>query len=227
MITDSMLKQAAAVSADVYMKAVDKQYSDQPNHTFSPEFERKIAKLKRKADHPILYSPLYRVASIILAVFIGCGVWLTIDIDARAAFFGWIKDTYEHYFVYNYEGDNADTANNGITHYELTWIPEGYRELGEDNLANMLTKTYANEEGMVYRLLYTNNPDSYLFIGSENLMEEKVTVNGIPADIYISSDPDVSNTIVWKVGKNLFAVDGFLDKGDLIKAAESVKEVKK
>ena len=149
MITDSMLKQAAAVSADVYMKAVDKQYSDQPNHTFSPEFERKIAKLKRKADHPILYSPLYRAASIILALLLGSGVWLAFDTDARAAFFGWIKNTYEHYFVYNYEGDASD---NGITHYELTWIPEGYRELDLIYQAYSATLKYYNEQGLIFCL---------------------------------------------------------------------------
>lgn len=230
MITDSMLKKAAEEYANAYMADIDKKFADMPPHQFSPEFERKIEKLMRKLDHPILFKlskPLYRVASIILAVFIGCGVWLSFDTPARAAFFGWIKDTYEHYFVYNYEGDNADTAANGITHYELTWIPEGYNEFDTEYSGNMISKSYVNENGMVYCLFYTNNTDSYLFISSENATEEKVTVNGIPAALYISSDPDVSNAIVWETGNTVFCVSGFLDKDDLIKAAESVWEVKK
>lgn len=227
MITDSMLKEAAAASADAYMKMVDKKYFDKPNHTFSPEFERKIDKLKRKADHPILYSPLYRVASIILALFIGCGVWLTVDTPARAAFFGWIKNTYEHYFVYKYDVGSNDVSKEGTGHYELTWIPEGYKKLHEDLSSNMISKSYVNEEGMVYSLFYTNSTTAYLFISSENATEEKATVNGIPADLYISSDSNESNTIVWRIDDTIFGVDGFLDKNDLIKAAESVREIEK
>ena len=163
MITDDDIKKAAEAYANAYMAAIDKEFADAPPHQFSPEFERKIEKLTRKLEHPILFRlsrPLYRAAAVIIVLFLSSGVWLSIDAHAREAIFGWIKNTVEHYFVYNYEGDNADTANNGITHYELTWIPEGYRELGEDNLANMLTKTYANEEGMVLVLQRARCPRS-------------------------------------------------------------------
>jgi len=219
-----MIAQAAGEYMEAHIAKLEKEFENLPPHQFSKKFERKIAKLTRRADHPLFYKAAYRAASIILAVLLGSGIWLAFDTDARAAFFGWIKNTYEHYFVYNYEGDASD---NGITHYEVTWIPEGYEEFDEDNLANMLTKAYVNEDGMVYSLFYTNNANAYLFISCENAIEEKVTVNGIPADLYISSDPAESSTIVWKVGRTILAVDGFLDKDDLIKAAESVIEVEK
>ena len=230
MITDSMLKKAAEDYANAYLSAIDREFADVPEHQFSPEFEQKIEKLKRKLDHPILFRlsrPLYRAAAVILILLMGSGIWLSVDADAREKVFGWFKNTYEHYFVYSFDDDTADTSNSGIKHYELTWIPEGYNEFDTEYSGNMISKSYVNENGMVYCLFYTNNTDAYLFISSENATEEKVTVNGIPADLYISSDPDVSNAIVWETGNTVFCVSGFLDKDDLIKAAESVWEVKK
>ena len=89
------------------------------------------------------------------------------------------------------------------------------------------TLTYYNEQGLIFCLNYTNNDDTYFFINRENTIEKRVTLNGVPADLYISTDNDIPSSIIWKVGNTIFGVDGFLGENDLIKAAESVQEVKK
>ena len=96
-----MIAQAAGEYMEAHIAKLEKEFENLPPHQFSKKFERKIAKLTRRADHPLFYKVAYRAASIILAVLIGSGVWLAFDTDARAVFFGWIKNTVDHYFVYN------------------------------------------------------------------------------------------------------------------------------
>ena len=64
-------------------------------HEFSPAFEKKIRKLKRRADHPAFYRTMNRVASILLAILIAIGAWISVDAEARAAVVGWVKEIYE------------------------------------------------------------------------------------------------------------------------------------
>ena len=124
MITDSMLRSAAKKSCEIYVNQLESGYDPKTQHEFSPDFEKKIKKLRRKANHPIVYRSLQRIASIILVCLIACGAWFTVDAEARSAFFGWVKEIYETYFVYRFEG-NADYSESSVA-YRPTWLPEGY-----------------------------------------------------------------------------------------------------
>ena len=108
-----MLRSAAEKSCEIYVNRLEAGYDPKTQHKFSPEFEKKIKKLERKANHPIVYRSLQRIASIILVCLIACSAWLTVDAEARAAFFGWVKEIYETYFVYRFEG-SADYSNSTV-----------------------------------------------------------------------------------------------------------------
>lgn len=83
MITDKMLAQAAAELAT----AINESLPDPKDctHEFSAEFERKMKRITRRANHPILYRTLRSVASIILVITIGFGSVLAVSAEARAA----------------------------------------------------------------------------------------------------------------------------------------------
>ena len=100
MITDEMLRAAAARSCEIYVAHLEKGFDPEKKHEFSPEFLRKIERLKRRAKHPVFYKTTRRVASIALAILITGGAWITVDAEARAAFVGWVKEVYEEFFVY-------------------------------------------------------------------------------------------------------------------------------
>jgi len=46
MITDDMLRKAAARSCEIYVAHLEKDYDPQTRHEFSPEFEKRIQDLK-------------------------------------------------------------------------------------------------------------------------------------------------------------------------------------
>ena len=124
MITDEMLREAARESLEDYVNSLERDYDPAHPHQFSKEFEKKIERLKRRANHPVFYKTMQRVASVVLAILIGGGAWLTVDVEARAAFFGWVKEVYETFFVYRFSGD-ADMSTK-TSNYEPNWIPDGY-----------------------------------------------------------------------------------------------------
>lgn len=100
MITEEMLCAAAARSCEIYVSYLERGYTPENQHEFSLQFEKKIKKLKRKADHPVFYHATKRIASIVLAILITGGVWITVDAEARAAFVGWVKEVYEMRLIF-------------------------------------------------------------------------------------------------------------------------------
>ena len=222
MITDERLRAAAEKSSDLYLRYMEEGYDAIPPHEFSAAFERKIRKLKKRADHPYFYKMMHKVAVIILAVLIGGSAWLAVDTEARASFFGWVKEVYEEMFIYHFE--DGRTSNEGKNNYYLTWIPEGYTQISEDSVGNTSSVIYMNDEGEILKFYYASPPDETFWqIESTNTAVEKVTVAGCTADILISDDAAIGNTIVWMTADNAgFFISGFFTAEDLIRLAESV-----
>ena len=224
MITDERLRAAAEKSSNLYLRYMEEGYDAIPPHEFSEPFERKIRKLKKRADHPYFYKMMHKVAVIILAVLIGGSAWLAVDTEARASFFGWVKEVYEELFIYHFE--DGRTSNEGKNNYYLTWIPEGYTQISEDSVGNTSSVIYMNDEGEILKFYYASPPDETFWqIESTNTAVEKVTVDGCTADILISDDAAIGNTIVWMTADNAgFFISGFFTAEDLIRLAEGVCE---
>ena len=167
---------------------------------------------------------MHKVAVIILAVLIGGSAWLAVDTEARASFFGWVKEVYEELFIYHFE--DGRTSNEGKNNYYLTWIPEGYTQILEDSVGNTSSVIYMNDEGEILKFYYASPPDETFWqIESTNTAVEKVTVDGCTADILISDDAAIGNTIVWITSDNAgFFISGFFTAEDLIRLAEGVCE---
>ena len=105
---DERLRAAARIAGDALM--VSYVADAEPDHQFSLEFEQKMNLLIRQAGRKTRYTVLQKVASVILAITIGSGIWLAIDTDARATVFGWFKAQYENIFQYYFEGNAAPTS---------------------------------------------------------------------------------------------------------------------
>ena len=226
MITDDMLRSAAEKSCEIYVSRLEAGYDPKTQHKFSPEFEKKIKKLERKANHPIIYRSLQRIASIILVCLIACGAWFTVDAEARAAFFGWVKEIYETYFVYRFEG-NADYSESSVA-YRPTWLPEGYTEFHTSETESTTAVLYQNEEGLLLTFQYTHNPnETDWFIDAEHAVIKETTVNGCPAEIFMTDNITDSSSIAWIDEQNsAFSVSAFLSESELIKIAENVQPIK-
>ena len=226
MITDGMLREAAKESLEDYVKSLERDYDSERPHQFSKKFEKKIERLKRRANHPVLYKTMHRVASVVLAILITGGAWMTVDTEARAAFFGWIKEVYETYFVYRFE-DNSD-ANKEWVDYRPTLIPNGYTEFYSDTTEDTIIVVYANEEGEMLKFSYIRNPDETdWFVGTDQLIVEQIMINDIPAELVTSTEPETASAVMWTTADNTaFNVSGFLTSEELIAIAKSVQPIK-
>lgn len=224
MITDDMLRAAAAKSCELYVERRTSNYNDTVQHNFSPQFEKAIRKLKKKADHPFFYHAIHRVASIFLAVLLGASAWLAVDVEARAAVIGWIKEVYEDLFVYRYD----DKTENPIpeSNYRPSWLPEGYTEFFVDDSAELILVVYANEAGEMLKFNYVQNPNETSWGVDLTQMEmTPVKVHGNDADLLISTSSEIANCILWSTSDNTaFYISAFLDADDLVRIAESVEK---
>ena len=226
MISDSMLRSAAKKSCEIYVNQLESGYDPKTQHEFSPEFEKKIKRLRRKANRPIVYRSLQRIASIILVCLIACGAWLTVDAEARATFFGWIKEIYETYFVYHFEGD-ADYSESSVA-YRPTWLPEGYTEFYVNEAQSTTVVLYQNEDGFLLTFQYTHNPnETDWFIDAEQAVIKKTSMNGYPAEILMTDNTTTASLIAWTDEQDsAFYVSAFLSESELIRIAESVQPTK-
>ena len=221
MITDKMLAQAAAELAT----AINESLPDPKDctHEFSAEFERKMKRITRRANHPILYRTLRSVASIILVITIGFGSVLAVSAEARAAVFGWVKEQYESFYEYFFEGEVelAESAK-----YQPGWMPDGCELLTVEETAGGETYIYKDKSGLLAQFYYIYDPDSQkLYIDTVEYISEPVSINGHSGEMYISIYADETSSIVWTDNSTntLFYVSGPYEKDTLIKIAENIQ----
>ena len=222
MITDEMLRISAARSSELFIRAVAYDYDPTQQYEPSNSFEKKIKRLSRKAKHPYFYRAAQRIASVFLAAVLAGTMWLSVDEKARAAFFGWVRETYEHSIVYHVM---PSCAPKSLPQYELAWLPDGF---GEPNVY---------ERETTYSALYENSDTGDVFIfGYCLLTEERQTelfttqqpehlvVNGADADFYAAIDDSDSSNLLWVDAKAgvLCTIDSTLRKEDILHIAESM-----
>lgn len=225
MISKEMLKKAAA-EADQAIRDSLPAPAD-CKHEFSPSFQRKMRRTFRKAKHPILYKLPKYAACFVLVVAIVSGTWLTIDAEARAAFFSWVREQYETFIEYRFTGDTIQ--NDKSTQYELTQLPDGFFESDRMESDGNAVVIYQNKSGEIIQFTYSQGDDSIsLFLESNTSDVQIVRVGNVDAEFYLSSDPDISNGLVWKSedGNTFFCITSTLPQGVMLQLAESVQAKK-
>lgn len=176
---------------------------------------------KRKRTHIWLK----RCIAACLAIVLCFGTLLATSETVSAAFFGWLKETYEMFFVYRSPGGAATSAE--LMTYRPGWVPEGYSEDEAIAVGNGEAVYYTNEQGMFMTFSYADNSSATgFFVDVSQTTKYQVEVNGCSADLFISNDPNASSCIMWINEHNTaFYISAFLDGDELIQLAESVTEV--
>lgn len=223
MIAEDVLRTAAARSSAVYVRYLEQDFDREHQHAFSPQFEKRIKRMCRRANHPFLYKSLQRVASIFLAILLGGAIWLTVDVDARAEFFGWVKSVYENYIVYRFE---PEFHPNDSEIYLPTWLPTGYNKVSSDYSGGTAEVRYigANGQGLIFSYSFDFANANWFFDTSVSVVKQ-VYVNGTPAELLFSEGPEAVNTIVWTSDHNtVFYISASLPEIDMMRIAESVQK---
>lgn len=223
MITDEMLAEATAEVNDAMLKSLPNE--SECDHQFSHRFERKMKSVIRRAEHPTIYRIVYRAACLLLILVFSFTTILAVSPTARAAFFGWIKETYESFVNYHLEDTESNNVSNLV--YRIEELPPEYTEIAISEDVNNYMGIYADPDGNLLYFSYSTSPDTaYFSVKAEGATLLNVSVAGNPADLYLSEDSTKSNCIIWCDEENnaILYISAMLDKDMLLKLAESVSQ---
>ena len=79
MISEERLRQAAIVAGKAYTDSIPAPESFY--HNFSPAFERKMRRVLRRGNHPVVYRVLQRVAGLLLTIVVSGSILLSVNAD--------------------------------------------------------------------------------------------------------------------------------------------------
>ena len=224
MIPEEWLCAAAAGSCEAYVSQLTADFDAGESFVFSNAFEKKIKKLMRRADHPILYRTLKRIAVILLTLLIAGTVWISVDADAMAVFFGWFNEVIGNSFVYHH--NESANGNTKPVDYRPLWIPDGYSENTVNVFVDETTVLYKSEAKGYLRFSYIISLEKrtwYLDITDADIKD--CCVNAQPAQLFISKLDSVASGITWTTEDSVFLITGFVTEAELIRMAESVEEI--
>lgn len=181
----------------------------------------------RKAKYPVIYKLPKYAACFVLVVVLASSTWLTVDAEARAAFFAWVREQYETFIEYRFVGDT--TQNDKSKQYELTQLPDGFFETNRMESKGNAVVIYQNGSGKIIQFTYSQGDDSIsLFLESNTSDVQIVRIGNIDAEFYLSSDPDISNGLVWQSEdrNTFFCITSTLPQEVMLRLAESVQAKK-
>lgn len=228
MIREDVLQRAAGLANDALVAALEQGYDPLAQHEFSAGFEQKMRRLMRcAAVRAFLLRAAQCAACLLLALFVGGSVLLSVNGEARAAFAGWVKELRDSFFVYDYEGSAMPGAE--PVEYELGWLPEGYTEYYVDSPEQgTITKIYANDQNQILTFSYTNNPNkTNWFVEAGQSIPIQWVVNGNFVDILISKNNNEANVVLWETtDETAFYLSAYLDEKDLLTIVENIHAVK-
>lgn len=169
--------------------------------------------------HTVSYSWLYRVACLFLAIFLAASMFLSLNVEARAAFVQWINALSGDFYCYSFIGDNkAEPAR-----YELGWIPEGYEYKRHSQDDDSAVYTYRNRDKTLSFLYLCSDGSKELWTNIGPHTRIQVSVNGMSGEIYLSENEWDGSSIIWTDKNMIFQISGYFDEDTLIKLAENVR----
>ena len=193
MITDEMLAEAAAELNAAMIAALPDPI---PHHTFSPAFERKMKRIIRRANYPVLYRIGQRIAAIVIITVISLMILATSSPKVRAKVITWIKNQYASFVEYTTPERN--TRNETEVEYYLSETPDGYRIVREENTVGLHAITFENENNNQIHFIYSTEENfRNIFVKKDKMHYTETVVNSDPAEYYKATDPNETNILIW------------------------------
>lgn len=220
MITDEMLAQTAAELAEAINSSLPAP--EECNHQFSAKFERKMKWLIYRTNHPIRHRILRSAASILLVILLGFSSVLAVSAEAREAVFGWIKEQYESFFEFFFEGQPVD---GDPATYSPGWMPDGFNHEVTFEIAGGESMLYVGSDGTIAEFSYSTAPESFsMFIESVECEQQSVSINGYEGTLYIPADPSLSSGVIWvdDASNTILHVSASIETDILLKIAEHI-----
>lgn len=223
-ISDDDLRKAARMVRDSMLESLPGP--SECEHEFSQDFYEKMEKLLSKERmHRTFRKAMQRVAVAFLAIVLGTGIWLSVDVEARAAVINWVREVYEDSVFYRFFND-SDVS---LPVYRLKDIGDDYRIVFEDEDATSYSIFYRNDEsGESIFFEYLIIQEGHVLGVLENqadYVHETVQIGATVGDYYDFTEKGSSDILVWIDEKNniAFALNSTLEKDELLSIAEKIK----
>lgn len=193
-------------------------------HTFSPEFEKKMKKLIKRRNKPyyrMINTFGKRVACAAAVVLIVSSVTI-MNVDAlRNAFSDFFLRIYKKFStVQPVEDDTAPETLENI--YGITYNLDDFEIIYEERNEYSYSITYFNEDIIIDFSQYTKNMYNHN-LNTENAEISTIDINGHNA-IYFIDNNDYCH-IIWDNGDYVISFDSNIGKNTLIDIAKSVQKV--
>ena len=156
MIDDEQLAQAAGELADAIYEST--QTPTVGTHQFSPGFEKKMAHLLRKANHPAIYRILRAAACFVIIVAIGFGSMFAVSAETRELIAGWVSEQYKSFSRYFFT-DEAEVDE--PAKYQLGWLPDGCEFVTSFEIDGGETYIYTDEQETLIYFTYTSEAKKF------------------------------------------------------------------
>ena len=178
----------------------------------------------QRKSKPQFNTWLSKIACFFLAVLLTGSAVLTFSVEDRAAFFGWVRQQYESFYEYFFEGE---AVVNEPVKYELGWVPENCTFVASYEIPGGESFVYTDDGDTLIVFSYQVGSNSgHFFVDSVGTETIEVTINGCPGEISLYQNVDETDHIIWTDATNnvLFYITGHFDQETFIKMAENVKE---
>lgn len=223
-MNEEELSRAAARAAELLNEALPRP--EDCNHEFSPRFRRKMRHLLFRQNHPVLMRGLQSAAVLFLTITVLFGSLLTVSTDAREFVSGWVKTKIETVYHFYYEGNPSQEDSSA--EYVLGWMPDGYTLFETVELPGQQIYNYVDvDKKWFLSFSYsTDSSDADIFLLNADCTQKEVTVNGMPATLYIPPSDDRSPDLIWEDSEKsvIFFITAHVSENDLIKMAENIVE---
>lgn len=223
MISDEQIRQAACQAEKNLLASLPEP--EDCNALFTSGFQRKMRKLVRRTEHPFIYRMRETAACILLVALLGGVSLLAFVTEARAAFAGWMREVYEIWFVYKYEGEENELPQDVV--YRPKWIPDGYTEWKQTISGDIVSIIYKDDAGVFMTFAYTKNRESVrVYAENDETVLQTVQVGDQCADLYLDQRKGNADSLIWtdKERGVIFLISAHCTEEELIKIAESIVE---
>lgn len=222
MIREDVLRLAAA-EADRALLAFLPPPED-CRHEFSPVFLQKMRRTFRRVRHPVLYHLPRYAACFLLTAAVAGGSWLTLDAEARTAFFSWVRRQQNSFVEYRFVGQPP--ADSQTQTYRLSYLPAGYAVTETLDLDGLSVVICQDDTGHLLHFSYSAGSDATsLFVMDDNAPRQEIVLGDVTADLYLAQDPEEASVLVWISEQDgmAFFLSAALPEEELVKVMEGIE----
>lgn len=222
MFSDEALRHAAANSLAAFTETAERGYDPELPWEPSETFLRKLRRLTRRADHPVIYHTMRTAAAVFLAMLTAAAAWLSVDQQAQATFIRYVGNS----VIYEFSG----TAKlEELPEYDFSPEPEDYWRAFGDYGDALCSVVYNNADRSSIVLSYhavSEEIISAISFSNGEYTHETVTFGAYIGDFYAPKDGSGTNELVWIDEETgiYFQISAFLEKEELMQLALSVTE---